>query len=529
MRKIQKILFPIGAAILCCTAYAQHPSFSSYEGYKTCKGCHGSELKPHADNVMASLHWSWEKTDSHTGKEVGKYNVINNYCVAVPSNEPRCTSCHIGIGWADNTFDKANQDNIDCLVCHDQSGLYNKTPTGAGAPNPALTTQDYQAIFQSILPVGVGRESCGTCHFYGGGGEGVKHGSMDSSLAAPNRELDVHMGGNFNMDCTVCHGLSSAGSANEHDFVGSRYSKATTDNMLCQSCHSAPVHGGLMDTHAERVACQTCHIPEYARGGKPTKMFWDWTTAGDKNEDGSDKIINDENGYVIYHSKKGTFEWDENVIPEYVWFNGNVTHVTLDDTFSPGQVVKINELQGGIEDANAFIFPVKRFTGIQPYDAGAGTLAIPNLFPYPKETDNDAFWKAYDWEAALTSGMAAVGREFVGPVGYIATEMTWIQNHMVAPKEQALQCVDCHTYGSRLNFAALGYDPVKAEELQLMMQSDFWAGYPVRPDGYADTGSWMGWVYTPFKPWIWNVNLAKYIFVQEGQVTESGGWAYVPK
>ena len=46
---------------------------------------------------------------------------------------------------------------------------------------------------------------------------------------------------------------------------------------------------------------------------------------------------------------------------------------------------------------------------------------------------------------------------------------------------------------------------------------------------YAGTGAWMGWVYTPFKPWIWNVNLAKYVYILEGQVTESGGWAYVPK
>ena len=52
---------------------------------------------------------------------------------------------------------------------------------------------------------------------------------------------------------------------------------------------------------------QTCHIPEMARGGKPTKTFWDWSTAGNRNEDGSDRVIKDENGWITYHSKKGTF------------------------------------------------------------------------------------------------------------------------------------------------------------------------------------------------------------------------------
>ena len=42
----------------------------------------------------------------------------------------------------------------------------------------------------------VGKTSRATycaCHFYGGGGDAVKHGDLDSSLTQPTRELDVHM------------------------------------------------------------------------------------------------------------------------------------------------------------------------------------------------------------------------------------------------------------------------------------------------------------------------------------------------
>lgn len=500
---------PLGVA-------AQHSFLDSYTGPETCLRCHaGADAE-----VAQTLHWTWEKTDEITGQEVGKINVINNYCVAVPSNEPRCTSCHAGIGWKDKSFDHSDLSQMDCLICHDQSGTYKKIPTGGGDPDPEV---DLLTVAQSVgKPT---RENCGICHFYGGGGEGVKHGSLDSSLVDPSRDLDVHMGG-MGFDCTSCHVPDDD---EPHMISGSRYSQAQPDNFACQSCHGAEPHSsGLTNNHASRVACQTCHIPAYARGGKATKMYWDWTTAGEKTPEGDLIVEKDADGNVLYHTKKGTFTWEENVVPEYRWFNGTVTWATLDDTVMQGEVVTMNVLHGDIADEKALIFPVKRFTGRQPYDAGAQTLAIPNLMPYPAD-DTDAYWKSYDWEKALSSGMAYVGREFVGPVGIIDTEMFWIQNHMVAPAENALKCADCHTYGSRMNFAQLGYAPERAEQLQLMAQEDFWAGYPVTPGGYVDTGDFMGWLYVGYAPWIYSVSLDGYAYIREAEVTDSGAWVYVLK
>jgi hypothetical protein len=219
--------------------------------------------------------------------------------------------------------------------------------------------------------------------------------------------------------------------------------------------------GEALNTHTGRLACQTCHIPTYARGGLATKMFWDWSTAGVKNEEGGILTLKDENGNPTYDTRKGDFVWESNVIPEYVWFNGTVTYVTLDDTVDPEQGVNINTLHGERSDPEARIFPIKVFRGIQPYDAGNNTLAIPHLFG----KDEAAYWKSYDWAMALTAGMASVGREFSGEVGYIETEMVWVQNHMVAPAADALQCGDCHTADGRLDFAALGYN---GEEVALL-------------------------------------------------------------
>jgi hypothetical protein len=145
------------------------------------------------------------------------------------------------------------------------------------------------------------------------------------------------------------------------------------------------------------------------------------------------------------------------VTPEYVWYNGGMTYVTLDDTINPDQVVAINQLHGSLLDSKSLIFPVKRFTGVQPYDAGLNTLAVPHLFG----SDTNAYWKSFDWNLALQAGMAYVDREYSGQLGFVRTEMFWFQNHMVAPKEQALTCTSCHTPGARLDFATLGYRIVR--------------------------------------------------------------------
>ncbi|MHC4326287.1 MAG: tetrathionate reductase family octaheme c-type cytochrome, partial [Planctomycetota bacterium] len=61
---------------------------------ETCLTCHPETGK----QVMQTTHWTWEYL-TQDGQQLGKNNVINNYCVAISSNEPRCTSCHVGYGY----------------------------------------------------------------------------------------------------------------------------------------------------------------------------------------------------------------------------------------------------------------------------------------------------------------------------------------------------------------------------------------------------------------------------------------------
>lgn len=432
------------------------PFASGPEVTAACLDCHQDS----ADDFMKTTHWTWSSLQDiagHGDMEFGKVNVINNFCIALSSNWPRCTSCHAGYGWKDDSFDFSKAENIDCLACHDGTGKYKKFPTGAG--HPAYETKKWQkkdwpaadlvAAAQSVTSPS--RQTCGACHFYGGGGDGVKHGDMDSSLKSPALTLDVHMSPEGqDMTCQECHTTSG------HMVKGNAMVASPTgsNHFDCVDCHDADPHKkSMLNKHYKSIACQTCHVPTFARE-LPTKLYWDWSTAGKKLP-----VEKDEYGKPSYNNKKGNFVWGKNVVPTYAWYNGKSGTYVLGEKIDPEAMTDLNWPLGDKQDTDAKIYPFKVHAGRQAYDMGNNTLVIPKLF------GPGGFWKTNDWNAAATLGMQTVGLEMDGDVGFAETRMFWRINHMVAPADQALKCKDCHskTGDGRMNWAELGYtaDPKK--------------------------------------------------------------------
>ncbi|MGA6924893.1 MAG: tetrathionate reductase family octaheme c-type cytochrome, partial [Desulfosarcina sp.] len=375
------------------------------------------------------------------------------------SNEARCTSCHAGYGWKDKNFDFSDQSKVDCLVCHEQTGTYKKFPTGAGYPVSEPTVfkgngklylpPDWNAVAQSVSRPS--RKNCGTCHFSGGGGDGVKHGDLDSSLFKPNKQLDVHMGTDGqNFDCIRCH------STTLHHIAGRVYTTPASEHrkslveddlthkITCESCHTAKPHqaAAKMNDHTDKVACQSCHIPQFARVN-PTKMFWDWSSAG-RMKDGKPYEETGELGKPVYDTKKGDFVWAKNVQPSYFWYNGSMEHLTVKDTVDPGEVVALNRPLGSRNDPDSRIFPFKVHLGKQPYDKINKNMVIVHLFPKGKE-DTTAYWKKFDWGKAIDFGMTYAGLEYSGDFDFVETSYVFPTTHMVAPKDNVVTCVECHT------------------------------------------------------------------------------------
>jgi octaheme c-type cytochrome (tetrathionate reductase family) len=428
---------------------------------KACLECHTEAAK----QVQHTKHWTWEWINPQTKQKLGKKHIVNNFCTSVQSNQTFCTACHVGFGWSDDSFDFTNQDNVDCIVCHDTTGKYKKIPGLSGHPNyKAMEWPPHSGNFRPATDLkniaqNVGktsRQSCGACHFFGGGGNAVKHGDLDTSLINPPHYLDVHMETDgLNMTCGDCH-LSDS-----HEVSGSRYAPTAFDDKgalirgkqdgrnptTCVACHGNTPHPkeAKLNHHTDRIACQTCHIPAFARGNLHTKMTWDWSSAGKLDDKGHRIQIKGSEGRDIYDSKKGNFTYERYVIPEYTWFNGNVRYTLFGEKVATDKV-KINDFLGSADDPNSRIWPVKVFRGKQPYDMGNETLAV----FHTAGKDDAAYWNTYDWNKALTVGMKSMGLEYSGKMKFVETEMSWPITHMVAPKEDALECQQCHKEGGRL-------------------------------------------------------------------------------
>lgn len=448
----------------------QEPLASGPEVTAACLSCHTE-----ADNqVMHSLHYSWDFDHPATGQKLGKAHVVNAFCGNVASNEPRCTSCHTGYGWTDARQPPAAQNvAVDCLACHDTSGQYQKLDDAAGHPALAPLKEGAKTITGALAtPVDLNkaaqsvgkptRENCGNCHFYGGGGDNVKHGDLSSALLNPSRDVDVHMSPDgANLVCADCH------VSDQHRVAGSRYATLAEDHphlkpgerrdvATCQSCHGDKPHTGTLmaiklNDHTDRLACQTCHIPSFARGGVATKTFWDWSTAG-RLKDGkpyhdADFTQSDGKHLHTYLSTKGDFKWGENVVPTYAWFDGQVRYTNTDTVIDPSGVVDVNSISGSAKDPHARIWPFKVMEGAQAYDTELREFVYSNVWG---PTTDTAFWTNFDWSKSIKAAMEYVGEPYSGQFGFAKTRMYWPITHMVAPADQALDCAACHSRDGRM-------------------------------------------------------------------------------
>lgn len=398
-----------------------------------CIDCHNER---HTE-VMKSSHWNWEREEFIEGRGIryiGKKNILNNFCIGINTNEQSCNKCHIGYGWGDKNFDFTNANNVDCLACHDNSETYMKKSSGAGMPDLSV---DLAFVAQRVgRPT---KSNCGTCHFFGGGGNNVKHGDLEKALFDTHREVDVHMGTDGgNLDCVDCH------KTEKHQMLGKVYSLSSMNRnrSTCEQCHTETPHANsVINEHTVKVACQTCHIPEYAKVNS-TKMAWDWSTAG-KLKNGEPFETFDSLGNITYASIKGSFTWGRNVQPEYIWFNGTASHYLTGDTINEDSPIQMNTLHGSYDDPDAKIIPVKVHRAIQPYDPINKFVVQPKTYANIK--GEGGFWKDFDWNSSIQHGMNYVGLPYSGKYSFAKTEMYWPINHMVSPKAKTVQCNECHT------------------------------------------------------------------------------------
>jgi hypothetical protein len=243
-----------------------------------------------------------------------------------------------------------------------------------------------------------------------------------------------------------------------HDTKGKGRPGERRDAASCESCHGTSPHdkdelvGIKLNGHVDKVACETCHIPTFARGGVATKVDWDWRTAGKTRngegyQEGNYVQGNGEHRHT-YRSIKGSFKYGENMKPLYAWFDGTMRYTTIDTHFDPAKApIEVNSFKGSHDDGVSRIWPFKRMHTVQPYDKGNNTLVYMHLWG----NDKDAYWGNYNFGRAIKVGMEQNHIPYSGEYGFIDTYSYWPITHMVAPHEKALSCAECHSRDGRLN------------------------------------------------------------------------------
>ncbi|MDK9717647.1 MAG: tetrathionate reductase family octaheme c-type cytochrome [Trichlorobacter sp.] len=455
------------AAVGAVSAATDHKDFidgqfkDGSEVTKKCLECHDKQ----AGDFIKTQHWNLKGVPNHvkglekSGKLYGKTNMTNNYCTTIFAGKdglPResCLKCHAGYGWNRNKFDHNDKTKIDCLVCH-AAKSYDRSAVGCEVDMKGITTGKVN-LTEAAKSVGQKPtlKNCGFCHFYGGGGDGVKHAGLDSTMETADRKLDVHIAkkekGGAGLLCVDCH------KAKDHKISGASSQMAHYDaRVSCTDCHSgakAPhknsKNKAILDAHAASVACQTCHIPMLARG-QATKTSWFWSDVGKNLK------VDEQFDQETFQNRKGSFTWNMNFMPTYAWYNGKIERYMVGDKIKdPSKVVTMTGPVGDIKDKTAKIYPYKTHLGSQPMDSVYKYLSTFQQY--------QSLWVHFNWEKALKDGAQGEGLPYSGKYQFVKTIAYISAQHQVAPKEDALQCGDCHMGAKRMDWKALGYkgDPM---------------------------------------------------------------------
>jgi hypothetical protein len=415
---------------------------------------------------------------------------INTYCGS-HLNTPRftCARCHVGNGRfpnpalpLDETERMAELSNIDCLTCHQES--YKRFPTGEfepleivaigadGKPDPNLdpimktgaqgipvvdpNTLDflYEPADADSTLVSLGgspmmedrliaaqsvhtttRKACLNCHAKAGGGDGNKRGDLSTALIDPDPHIDIHMSASGeNLSCADCH------DAGGHRVKGRGLDLRPNDvaeHFTCESCHDQP-HGDYSnrvgssrDKHATRVACQTCHIPTYAKG-VATETNRDW-----EDPHYSTTACNGRGGWKPREDKA------MNLTPSYQWFDGTSQVYVLGENLADypltvledgSEAITLGLPNGWVDTQNAKIYPMKEHTSKSAVHDASNSLIAHSVYE---------FFRTGNFDITVQSALEQTGRS---GESYTVKQIHTFQtiNHGVEDASAALECGSCH-------------------------------------------------------------------------------------
>ncbi len=451
-----RILLMAGLAVASAGSQASgaqaHATITEYLGPSTCVACHESEALEMHGSVHYQQTGPTPNVTNITGNAGKSELAFNTYCgTPTTSSRATCGGCHVSNGQYPSPVATSEQlNNIDCLMCHQDAYQrtaappYTEVPVVGSDGQPStirVPVEDENGFYYmpdeanmtiSILEAAQTvhmptRTSCLRCHAGASGSDGGKRGDMSSVTADPPRSSDIHMSSaEANLTCSDCHSVGN------HRVRGRGLDLRPNDSpewFTCARCHTDNPHGDRtktvsMDIHASRVACQTCHIPTFAKDIS-TEVDRDWL-----NPQFSAAACSGQGGWKPEEIRAS------NVIPSYKWFDGTSYVYAL------GQVPMLNAdseyamgvPNGSVSSAGAKLYPMKEHRTITAQHDASGELIPHSTF---------TFFATGDFDQAVRDGMSQAG--LTGSYTLVRAHTYQTINHGVEDDHNALKCGDCHS------------------------------------------------------------------------------------
>jgi octaheme c-type cytochrome (tetrathionate reductase family) len=442
------VLFPLFLAfflvsvVLSCQAAAleihqkiQGPFTSSADVTAACLKCHHQQ----AVEVLQSTHWTWVRQRAVNGKNTlyGKKDSLTGFAIDVSSNPSRCMGCHVSNTRPDVDFNAPRPEMVDCLVCHDTTGTYRQADPGVPANH---SRQELELMTRNVGTPTPG--NCMTCHF---ADCDLPSADQSRQTSPGNRapSQDIHMDRAATaFTCQDCH-LRHSG----HSFSRKMGRvNGSSPGRGCASCHTSVPHTiDQLNQHMATIACQTCHIPQYAQKS-PVIISWNWIMTGKANR----VYQNRSQGRIMVQDENG-FSSATQMEPVYLWDDGGDRVYTRGQRIRPRELTYLQRPSERTPDSK--ITPFRVIYGTQMYDTKYRYLISPLLQP-----TGSTFFPGSDWDAVARQGMQAIVLPFSGQYAFAPTAALRRINHGVVPAAKAFGCIDCHGRTSPMPWEELGYD-----------------------------------------------------------------------
>ncbi|MEW5925083.1 MAG: cytochrome c3 family protein [Candidatus Zixiibacteriota bacterium] len=446
-----------------------------------------------------------------------------------------CGQCHVGgqptapLGemMPGYSTDNDEKEAIDCLICHAAAYDMNQKQVNRGEDGRWHWGQDRSMrTAMSVTPPTA--QNCLRCHQHNFGGDiyvdeadSSYHQSLvntgherprvlhpGSKRGTPyNPTWDVHAAAGI--DCIECHKTEGHYIAKGTHTTTMMANDLPGVEVACTNCHDKEPHpsasewGDFYNSHTDKIACQTCHIPSLQEDNATYRDF-------------ATPIFEEHPGIFVYTDTRKETEPGKGIV--YAWWNGDATFLgnpigdnpnglNLYKFYNPthiwpeyadfGYNAWYEEVMRPIAKNGrpSKIYAMKLFNGRQHIDlqnmGPFGGMYLPyNLPTYYKtgnpdkaamvEMENPMMEMMYGWMFKvymMNEFMDFMGIDSWNTSAYEQAskiekvEPRWIPqdalleiSHAIR-KNGALTCNNCHSPEGVMDFRALGYDADAVESL----------------------------------------------------------------